>query len=70
MQLVTFRNFLMVGALGIVVITASYEARAQGRGRGHSNEDKKCAKFVNCHDASDGRWDGRGRARACARARH
>src|SRR6185503_2173668 len=60
MKLVTFRNFLMIGALGIVVTSASYEARAQGRGRGHSNEDKKCAKFVNCHDASEGRWDGRG----------
>src|SRR5689334_6043909 len=33
---------------------------AQGRGRG-SNWDKKCGKFVNCHDARDGRWDGRGR---------
>ena len=42
-----------------------------GRGRGpiifgnggpgnSSNQDKKCAKFVNCHDARDGRWDGRG----------
>ncbi len=38
---------------------------AQGRGRGNgaaSNIDKKCAKFVNCHDARDGRWDGRGPA--------
>ena len=25
-----------------------------------SNQDKKCAKFVNCHDASEGRVDGRG----------
>jgi hypothetical protein len=32
-----------------------------GRGRGPgSNLDKKCAKFVNCHDARDGRLDGRG----------
>lgn len=34
-----------------------------GNGRGHggfSNFDKKCGKFVNCHDARDGRWDGRG----------
>jgi len=31
----------------------------QGRGPG-SNLDKKCAKFVNCHDARDGRLDGRG----------
>lgn len=51
----------MVGALAfLVLMSSSYEARAQGRGRGESNEDKKCAKFVNCHDASDGRLDGRG----------
>jgi hypothetical protein len=61
MKLVTFRNFLMIGGLAVLVlIGGSYEARAQGRGRGQSNEDKKCSKFVNCHDARDGRWDGRG----------
>ena len=32
---------------------------AQGRGRGR-NLDKKAVKFVNGHDARDGRWDGRG----------
>ena len=42
-----------------------------GRGRGpvifgnggpgnSGNQARKCAKFVNCHDARDGRWDGRG----------
>jgi len=37
------------------------QGRGNGRGRGPgSNLDKKCAKFVNCHDASDGRLDGRG----------
>lgn len=51
----------MVGGLAfLVLIGASYEARAQGRGRGESNQDKKCSKFVNCHDASEGRWDARG----------
>jgi len=51
----------MVGGLAfLVLMSASYEARAQGRGRGESKEDKKCAKFVNCHDASEGRLDGRG----------
>jgi hypothetical protein len=24
------------------------------------NYSKKCGKFVNCHDARNGRWDGRG----------
>src|SRR5229473_5369363 len=32
-------------------------ASAQGRGRG---QDKKLDKFVNGHDARNGRWDGRG----------
>jgi len=60
MKLVTFRNFFMVGGLALVLMSASYAARAQGRGQGESNRDKKCSKFVNCHDASEGRWDGRG----------
>jgi hypothetical protein len=32
---------------------------AQGRGRGRGQE-KKVDRFVNGHDARDGRWDGRG----------
>jgi hypothetical protein len=61
MKLVTFRNFFLVGGLAFLVLMgASYDARAKGRGRGDSKEDKKCAKFVNCHDASEGRVDGRG----------
>jgi hypothetical protein len=34
-------------------------ASAQGRGRGRG-QDKKIGKFINGHDARDGRWDGRG----------
>ena len=54
-------NFFGIVALSLLLIFAvSMDARAQGRGRGNSNWDKKCSKFVNCHDARDGRWDGRG----------
>jgi hypothetical protein len=61
MKFVTFRNFLVVGGLAfLVLMSASDQARAQGRGRGEFRQDKKCAKFVNCHDASEGRLDGRG----------
>ena len=61
MKLVAFRKFFMVVGLAfLVVIGASYEARAQGRGWKASKWDKKCDKFVNCHDASEGRLDGRG----------
>jgi hypothetical protein len=32
-----------------------------GRNRNYNRHyDKKCGKFVNCHDARNGRWDGRG----------
>ena len=34
--------------------------RSNRRWRRNSNHDKKCGKFVNCHDARDGRIDGRG----------
>lgn len=51
---------------GIVVLTllmifaVSTDTKAQGRGRRAYGLGDKCAKFVNCHDARDGRWDGRG----------
>jgi hypothetical protein len=32
-------------------------AKGHGQGRGHN---KKSEKFINGHDASEGRWDGRG----------
>lgn len=52
--------FVLV-CLGIP-ISASGQGRGQGRGRGQVNSGlgRKCEKFVNCHDARDGRWDGRG----------
>src|SRR5215470_5355426 len=51
----------------ILVLVLPVISSAQGRGNGKGNGggpdmDKKCAKFVNCHDARDGRWDGRGPA--------
>ena len=58
----------MAFALLIVVAApATSFAQGNGHGRGHGrgrqsgwNYDKKCGKFVNCHDARDGRVDGRG----------
>ena len=47
----------------VVVLAMPVTSFAQGRGRGRGRGpdlDKKCGKFVNCHDARDGRWDGRG----------
>ena len=46
----------------LMVVSVATDAMGQGRGRRTSrrSDDKKCSKFVNCHDARDGRWDGRG----------
>jgi hypothetical protein len=63
MKLWTSKNLLGILVVGLVVVFgASTDAMAQGRGRGRGNShwDKKCEKFVNCHDARDGRVDGRG----------
>jgi hypothetical protein len=70
----------LLGAAALVlflVLSVSPDALAQGRGhgRGRGNYNglgRKCGKFVNCHDARDGRWDGRGprRRRELRRARY
>src|SRR5215470_8244354 len=57
----TSMNLLGIVAVSLLLIFAvSTNANAQGHGRRGSQWDKKCSKFVNCHDARDGRWDGRG----------
>jgi hypothetical protein len=67
-----FLGTLVLGMLLALALPAT--ALGQGRGRGHGRNnigigghrsrqslyDRKCAKFRNCHDASEGRWDGRG----------
>ena len=67
MKLLFTRKLLGAAALILLlVLTVSSEALGQGRGRGRGRggfdnfENRKCGKFVNCHDARDGRWDGRG----------
>src|SRR6185369_8920648 len=60
----TTRPVMFLFAL-VIVAALPVTSSAQGRGKGNgaaSNIDKKCAKFVNCHDARDGRVDGRGPA--------
>ena len=66
------RNFLSVAVmavmLAVAVPTTSLGQDRNGRWRGRGNGDnsdwsrrnRKCRKFRNCHDARDGRWDGRG----------
>jgi hypothetical protein len=60
----------LLGSLGVVkmailglllTLSLPFDTLGQGRGRRVGRGyDKKCDKFVNCHDARDGRWDGRG----------
>ena len=58
-KLRTLRFALMITALAVVVnLALSVETLAKQR-RGRFN-DKKAGKFINGHDARDGRWDGRG----------
>ena len=58
-RLKTLRFALLIITLATAVNMAlSVETFAKQR-RGRFN-DKKAEKFINGHDASDGRWDGRG----------
>ena len=62
--LTAMRNVLVVVLFSLALAIALPTA-ASGQGRGHGGGrgpdlDKKCGKFVNCHDARDGRWDGHG----------
>jgi hypothetical protein len=57
-KLRTLRFALLITTLAVVVnLALSIETFAQRRGRFN---DKKAGKFINGHDARDGRWDGRG----------
>jgi hypothetical protein len=58
-KLRTLRFAMLITTLAVVVnLALSVETFAKQR-RGRFN-DKKAGKFINGHDARDGRWDGRG----------
>ena len=52
-----FVKAILLGLILLVAMPALTFAQGRGRGRGR---DKKIEKFVNGHDARDGRWDRRG----------
>jgi len=58
--------FSMIILTILLAVVLPSTALGQGRGRGHGrggifgDPKNKCGKFVNCHDARDGRVDGRG----------
>ena len=59
-------SIIVLTLLLAVVVPAAALGQGRGRGHGHGrggifgNPKNKCGKFVNCHDARDGRVDGRG----------
>jgi hypothetical protein len=55
-------GMLTVAAVALLTVISVGNVSAQGHGHGHGNGKwgNKCEKFVNCHDARDGRWDNRG----------
>ena len=55
------RNMLALVAGLLLLLSLPAMSFAQGRGRGRGlGQEKKLGRFVNGHDARDGRWDGRG----------
>ena len=55
----TLRFAMLITTLAVIVnLALSVETYAKQR-RGRFN-DRKAGKFINGHDARDGRWDGRG----------
>jgi len=48
-------TLVMIVNLALSAVTFAHDKRWRGRGN-----DKKAGKFINGHDARDGRWDGRG----------
>jgi hypothetical protein len=58
-----FRAMILTAVTAVLLLVLPLIASAQGRGRGWArghDQSWKCGKFVNCHDARNGRWDGRG----------
>jgi hypothetical protein len=69
----SFFAMIVLGLLLAIVLPTTALGQGRGRGRDKNNDsnfgwqrnklskhDRKCAKFRNCHDARDGRWDNRG----------
>ncbi|MEK6304592.1 MAG: hypothetical protein AABO41_28240 [Acidobacteriota bacterium] len=57
--LMKFSAVIVAAVLAAATLLMPGVGFAQGRGHGRG-QIKKTGKFVNGHDARDGRWDGRG----------
>ena len=55
------KHFSLLVALLVITCTLSVNGQGFGQGRGKGRGlNKKSERFINGHDARDGRWDGRG----------
>ena len=67
----TGKNLLVAFAIAVLLsFLMPADVLAKGRGQRNGrwrNDNWKCGRFVNCHDARDGRWDGRGPRRNFSR---
>ena len=76
MNRILLKFLFCIAVIGLVSATSFAQGRGRGNGQGrrndvfadrdyrgnrNRNENWKCGKFVNCHEARDGRVDGRGR---------
>jgi hypothetical protein len=63
---------LLLVTMTLLIVVVPSDAAAQGRGhwRQDSSLGKKCDKFVNCHDARNGKWGNRGVSRGAYRDRY
>lgn len=59
MQFILTKRAARAWAVVVLVLALLSPIQSFAQGRGHG-QDKKAAKFINGHDARDGRWDGRG----------
>lgn len=63
MNNLTRRNRFLSVAMMALLLALIIPATALGQGRRYRRGGvlgNRCGVFVNCHDARDGRWDGRG----------
>ena len=59
MKLMLTKRAAPAWAVAMLILALLFPIQSLAQGRGHG-QDKKAAKFINGHDARDGRWDGRG----------
>ena len=63
MKRIRSHRFILMLVTALLIFAVPMLTAAQGRGRGLGrghNRNWKCGVFVNCHDARNGRLDGRG----------